>query len=67
MVDLNDNDIPAASIKKAIFNHHYQELQEQVAKSKKMLDHKDDDFTQVQEYMKYKSVDQSRIAFRIRR
>jgi hypothetical protein len=49
MVDLNDNDIPAASIKKAIFIHCYQELQEQVAKSKKMLIHKDVDFTQVQD------------------
>ena len=41
MVDLNDDEIPALSIKKAIFNHHYQELQEQVAKSKTMLSHKD--------------------------
>ena len=31
-----------------------------------MLSHKEDDFTKVQEYMKWKSVDQSRTAFRIR-
>ena len=37
-----------------------------MAKSNKMLGHKDDNFTQVQEYRKWKSVDQSRIAFRIR-
>ena len=55
-----------AAIKKAVFNHHYLELKEQLAKSKKMTNHKEDDFTQIQPYMKWNSVDQCRMAFRVR-
>ena len=39
---------------------------EEVAKSKKMMKHKNDDFSQVQKYMLGKSVDNCRMAFRIR-
>ena len=51
--DLNDGDIPVAAIKKAVFNHHYLELKEQLAKSKKMTNQKEDDFTQIQPYLKF--------------
>ena len=64
--DLNQSDIPVPDIKNTVFNDHYKELLEQVAKSKKMVKHKDDDFSDVQDYMKWKSVEQSRMAFRIR-
>ena len=39
---------------------------EEVGKSKKMETHKNDNFKQVQEYMKQKSVHNCRMAFRIR-
>ena len=64
--DINDDDIPPQAIKKAIFDHHYLELKAKVAKSKKMLQHKDDDFTEVQEYMKGKSIENCRMSFKIR-
>ena len=64
--DINDVDTTNGLIKKAIFDHHYSELKVQIANSKKMMLHKDDDFRQVQDYMKGKSVDNSRMAFRIR-
>ena len=47
-------------------NHHKDELMEGVEKSKQMLKQKDGNFTKVQEYMKGKSVEKTRIAFRIR-
>ena len=37
-----------------------------MAKSKKIMKYKEEDFTEVQEYMKGKSVEQSRMAFRVR-
>ena len=46
--------------------HHDKLLVEEVSKSKKMETHKNDNFKQVQEYMKQKSVHNCRMAFRIR-
>ena len=39
---------------------------EEVSKSKKMMQHKADNFKQIQEYMSGKSLDHCRMAFRIR-
>ena len=50
--DQNKNDMPVSHMKHAIYNHHDKELVEEVSKSKKMMKHKGDDFSQVQEYMK---------------
>ena len=64
--NLNYHDIPASHIKKAILHHHDKNMMEEVAKSKKMMKHKNDDFSQVQKYMLGKSVDNCQMAFRIR-
>ena len=64
--DLNYHDTPAGHIKKAILHHHDRNVFEEVSKSKKMMNHKNDDFSKVQNYMKGKSVDNCRMAFRIR-
>ena len=64
--DSNESCISVGEIKNAILDHHDRHLVEEVAKSKKMSQHKQDNFKQVQEYMKGKSVDKCRMAFRIR-
>ena len=64
--DSNEHIISVGEIKKAILDHHDRHLVEEVAKSKKMSQHKQDNFKQVQEYMKEKSVDKCRLTFRIR-
>ena len=64
--DINDNDISVTMIKKAVLNHHYEGLKTQIGNSKKMMKHKEDDITDVQSYLKGKSVDNARMAFRIR-
>ena len=64
--DLNYHDTPAGHIKKAILQHHDRNVFEEVSKSKKMMNHKTDDFSKVQNYMKGKSVDNCLMAFRIR-
>ena len=46
--------------------HHDKELVEEITKSKKMMDHKDDDFSKVQKYMEGKVISNCRMAFRIR-
>ena len=64
--NLNNHDIPVSHIKKAITEHHDRNMIEEITKSKKMMKHKNDDFSQVQQYMLGKSVDNCRMAFRIR-
>ena len=49
-----------------MLNHHYEGLKTQIGNSKKMMKHKEDDITDVQSYLKGKSVDNARMAFRIR-
>ena len=64
--DINYIDISAREIKLAVFEHHYEELINKISISKKMMKHKEDNFKEVQEYMKGKSVENIRVAFRIR-
>ena len=64
--DINDSDIAAKEIRQAIFDHHHSELMDKITISKKMMSHKEDNFKEVQDYMKGKSVENIRVAFRIR-
>ena len=64
--DINDHDIPDYQIKKAIAEHHYAKLKDDIKNSKKMEKHKDDDFRKAQPYMKGKSLEQTRMCFRAR-
>ena len=41
--DINDHDIPDYQIKKAIAEHHYAKLKDDIKNSKKMEKHKDDE------------------------
>ena len=58
--------VTKSEIKKAIFNHHYEEMMKEV-KSKMKLEHiKNEDFREVQKYFGEKSVEKTRMAFKIR-
>ena len=64
--DLNNHDAPASHIKQAILHHHDKHMIEEIEKSKKMMKHKNENFSEVQKYMQGKSMDNCRMAFRIR-
>ena len=64
--DINYNDIPADHIKKAILKHHDEQMIDEVSNLKKMKKHRNDDFSQPQNYMLGKVVTNCRMAFRIR-
>ena len=64
--DLNENNISEVSLKRAILDHHDRQLVEDISKSKKMMQHKSDNFNTVQNYMKGKSIINCRMALRIR-
>ena len=64
--DLNSNVVTKEEIKYAIRNHHYIDMKEEISKSKKLSDIKNEDFTKVQSYFNGKSVESTRMAFRIR-
>ena len=65
--DVNEILVSKSDVKTAIFNHHYQDMKKEMEeKYKKMNDVKDDDFSEVQDYFKEKSVETARMAFRVR-
>ena len=64
--DLNVNEMTANHIKTAVIDHHDRNMMEEIAKSKKMMRHKNDDFSKVQNYLKGKALYNCRMAFRIR-
>ena len=66
ILDINDQDIPEGVLKRAVFDHHLEEIKEKVSNSKKMMKHKEDNFQEVQDYMLDKNVEKSRMSFRIR-
>jgi hypothetical protein len=64
--DINDVYVSKTDIKKAILDHHYVDLKAELGKSTKLESIKDEDFTSVQEYFSDKSVESSRMTFRVR-
>ena len=64
--DTNGREVTEGELKKATMEHHDRQLVEEVEKSKKMRKHSQDNFKQVQDYLKGKSVENCRMAFRIR-
>ena len=64
--DVNVEEISKSEVKEAIFENHYKEMME-IIKSKSKLDAiNGEDFRKVQDYFHDKSVENSRMAFRIR-
>ena len=64
--DINGREVYEGEVKKAILVHHDRQLLEDVEISKKMRQNSGDNFKDVQEYLKGKSVEHCRMAFRIR-
>ena len=64
--DINCNDISAGHIKKAILNHHDEQIIYEISNSKKMKKHRNYDFSQPQTYMLGNVVTNCRMAFHIR-
>ena len=64
--DVNEISVPKSVLKKAIMNHHYGELKKEIASMKKLDPIKDEDFRETQSYFMDKSIENGRMAFRIR-
>ena len=64
--DVNHVNLPKQTIISAIERNHYEDLKSELEHSKKLKDIKDEDFSSVQEYFKGKSVENTRMAFKIR-
>ena len=64
--DVNKVMVPKAEIKKAIFEDHYRDMIEEVKSKSKLDPIKDEDFTELQEYINEKSIANSRMSFKIR-
>ena len=65
--DVNGIEVSKSDVKEAIFNHHYADMKREMEEGyTKMKDIKDDNFTEVQSYFKEKSIETTRMAFRVR-
>ena len=64
--DVNETVLPKPVIKRAVFKHHYDEMKEEVNKMRKLEKIKDEDFKQVQDYFNNKSIENARMAFKVR-
>ena len=64
---VNDVIVDKGVIKQAIFEHHYSDMVGVIKNQTKLDPIKNDNFEEVQEYFQEKSVENTRLAFRIRR
>ena len=64
--DVNEVVVSKQEIKEAIYKHHYSDMTDIVQKQTKLENIKNDDFHEVQNYFKDKSVERARMAFKIR-
>ena len=64
--DVNYEVVNKSVITEAIQRHHYADIKKELGTSKKLKDIKDEDFSKVQEYFKGKSVENTRMAFKVR-
>ena len=66
LADLNESLTTKRVIKEAIDAHHYGDMKKELEKSSKMEDIKNEDFREVQRYFQKKSLENGRLAFKIR-
>ena len=64
--DVKETYVTKQAVGDAIWKHHYDDLKKEISTSKKLNDIKDEDFSNIQEYFKYRSVENTRMAFKIR-
>ena len=66
IADVNNSMVAKSEIKKAIINHHYEEMTIEVKKKTKLEYIKNEDLRKVQKYFEEKSAENTRMAFKIR-
>ena len=64
--DVNEVTVSKSVIKQAIWNDHYADMKRELESSKKLEDIKEEDFHKIQDYFYDKSVENTRMAFKIR-
>ena len=64
--DINQKEVDKEAMEEAIFFHNYKEMKQELQGYKKLEDIKDNDFTKMPEYMEDKSLENARMAFRIK-
>ena len=64
--DINDVVVTKVAVKKAIWDHPQADVLKELSESKKLMDIKDEDFSTVQDYFKDNSVENTRMAFKLR-
>ena len=64
--NINENEVTKEEIEEAIYYHDYKEMKMEVSSYKKLDEIKNDDFTDLPEYMNDKSLENARMAFRIK-
>ena len=64
--DVNTNIVAKEKITEAVFYHHYKDLKESMNKYTKLESIKHQNFSEMQPYMKDKSIDKCRTKFRLR-
>ena len=64
--NINEKDVSKEEIEEAVYFHHYKEMKLEVCEYKKLESVKNDDFTKLPEYMNEKSLENARMAFRIK-
>ena len=64
--DVNNVWVTKEEIKNAVMKHHYQDMKKELDNSKKLMDIKEEDFSEVQDYFKEKSICNTRMAFKVR-
>ena len=64
--DINNVAVTKAEVKKAIGDHHQADVLKELRESKKLMDIKNEDFSTVKDYFKDKSVENTRMAFKVR-
>ena len=64
--DVNNVFVSKTVVKEAICKHHHSDMVSTVQGQSKLEDIKEDDFNEVQDYFKDKSVEKARMAFKIR-
>ena len=66
IANINEKEVTKEELEDAIFFHNYREMKEDINKYKKLEDVKHEDMRELPEYMMEKSLETSRMAFRVR-
>ena len=64
-LDVNSVNVTKSEVKRAIFEHHYRDMVEIVDKQTKLESIKGEDFREIPQYFEEKSVENSRMVFRV--